>query len=282
MGKHFKPLNKRIHYKKVCRSCGELYSDDFAETEICPKCHEKYKGKKPIPYKCTCGQIFMGQIAFRAHRSEMKKAGTPCPPYKRHETMTNCPYCGKELSASMDKRWGKETLFTHYKTCNEREIALAKYGSYKKTPMAIQHKQESMQSIEYIIKMLTSPKREDPGVSETAMNTALGGIAGQNTLQQNIFLYSVFEKYNRHYDLKGCLYRASSIQNVILELQLVFNFDNQLKDYFRETFEKEKWLIIDLNWSDFILNPEESEKKVIQAIIDQENKLGVSFKMGNC
>jgi hypothetical protein len=82
--------------------------------------------------------------------------------------------------------------------------------------------------------------------------------------------------------LKGCLYRASSIQNVILELQLVFNFDNQLKDYFRETFEKEKWLILDLNWSDFILNPEESEKKVIQAIIDQENKLGVSFKTDKC
>jgi hypothetical protein len=55
-----------------------------------------------------------------------------------------------------------------------------------------------------------------------------------------------------------------------------------LKDYFRETFEKEKWVIIDLNWSDFILNPEESEKKVIQAIIDQENKLGVSFKTDKC
>lgn len=275
MGKHFQSLNKKNHYKKVCRCCGELYSDDYAETEICEKCREKYKGKKPIPYTCTCGKVFMGQKAFRAHRSEMKKAGTPCPPYERHETMTNCPYCGMEISASNDNRWGKETLWAHYKNCKDRQIILAQYGSHSKTPMAIQHKQESMQSIEYIINMLNSPKNQDPGVSKAALSKTSCGIAGENTLTQNLFLMGIFEKYNRHYELKGCLYRANSIQNVIVELQLIFNFDDLLIDYYRETFEKENWEIVELNWSDFILHPENSENKVIQAIIKQEEKLGI-------
>ena len=281
MGKQFQSLNKKTHYKKVCRCCGELYSDDFAETEICQKCREKYKGKGPIPYTCTCGKVFMGQAKFRQHRSEMKKAGTPCPPYKRHETMTKCPYCGKEISASCDTRWGKETLWVHYKTCKDREVALAQYGSYAKTPSAIKHKQESMQSIEYILKMLNSSANDDPGVSKNALTHSVGGFSGQNTVTQNIFLTNILEKYNRHYKLKGCLYRANSIQNVIVELQLIFNFDNLLIDYFKNTFEKENWEIVELNWTDFILNPDEAETKVIEAVIKQENKLGLSFTEGN-
>lgn len=272
-----KKLNKKTHYKKICRSCGQYYSDDYAETEICEDCRKKYKGQK-VPYKCTCGKVFLGQAEFRKHRSENMKAGKPCPPYKIFETMINCPYCGKEISNSSDTRAGKETLYTHYKVCPERPAIIAQYGSHAKTPMAVKHKQESMQSIEYIIAMLTSKKLEDTTVTASSNKTysTFGSIVvGSNTMAQNLWLSRVLEENNKNYVLRGCNNRASSIQNVILELEIVFNFDNQLIDYFKPAFEKANWKIVDITWADCILKPEEVEKTVIEAILEQEGKFKI-------
>lgn len=255
--------------KSICCCCLEniVYPEDkgksYEARYFCRECLKKYDNKPP--FKCPCGAEFETYLELEKHRKKMKKAGNPCP-RKKVGVTEPCIYCGQPIlvnhHSTSKSSEGLETKAEHYKHCQARKDFIAQNGDPVKSERFREIHREILCSGKYIISMLKSKKVEQEAYKY--MNY------GENVVEQMMWLRTMFKKERIPYELNFCINRCKTIHNGIAELHMLIEFDNEIPKYFTEPLLKEHWCIINLKWTDVILQEDKVIELIKKKIKDQE------------
>jgi hypothetical protein len=231
---------------RKCHTCGKIYeypSEDPNNPTGLRRCADcMKKSPKELEWKCTCGKVFSCRNDFYKHRREMRNAGTPCKNLIWFEPTGKCPFCGQPIGMSKNK------IETHRECIvNHRCAGVIDAESKGITLRCV---------MEYLRKLKYN----------NALKQLVISVEEERFLQLS-WIQTILEKHGIIENVMLNDSKAFIDQYVYsFPMKTIFVFDGRISEKSKEMFKCLKWHLIELKWTDCILNTDVEEQKVIEQI----------------